>query len=158
MSEWRRVTKASEVRNGQRMRYYDGYDWESGSCRVGEEGDERFVQGRDAVDGDGDLMCDDLFNDGWDHVEALFDDAAPTSDRTIADAEAFLASVTASFAEVAPFIRAQAARIAELEAAQAWRCKNCDCDLMQYHFPNGLICPDCREPVAAAPTTKEVTP
>lgn len=120
MSEWRRVTAASEVRNGQRVRYYDGKDWESGSCQCGEDGDPRYYGDGHAYDGEDDIMWSNVFrNHEFDHIEALFDDAAPTDDRTIADAEAFLSSVTASLSEVAPFIRAQAKRIAELEAAQA---------------------------------------
>jgi hypothetical protein len=98
MSEWRMVTKASEVRNGQRVRYYDGKSWDHGSSKCGEDGDPRYYHNGASEDNEGDVVVGDVFDGEFEHVEALFGDAAPTDNlaaarQRIAELEAELRRV-----------------------------------------------------------------
>ena len=70
MSEWRKVTDPSQVKNGQRIRY--GCE---NTTEFGEDGQERLYLNGKGVNREGDDCSDKVFGK-WKHIEALFDDAS----------------------------------------------------------------------------------
>lgn len=81
MGTWREVKSADELKDGQRIRYYNGESWETSNIPWGSYTKKRFwrVDGHSSVDCDGDVMALDIFDGTWEHVEALFDDDAPAT-------------------------------------------------------------------------------
>lgn len=87
MGEWRRVTHDYQVKNGQRIRYYDGDCWENGTFKCGEDHDERFYKDGKSEDSYGLTCCDVLFSGSWSHVEAYFDEASSIPPKPYAATE-----------------------------------------------------------------------
>lgn len=81
MGTWREVKSESELKDGQRVRYYNVETWETCNLPWGDDTAKRFwsVGGRCSVDRDGDMVALDIFDGTWEHVEALFDDDAPAT-------------------------------------------------------------------------------